>query len=360
MLPPRPDDPVSPTALKLELPSGRPTELDGTGVLNVRALVAAAFRVVVPAHRLMDDPMWALLPLVEGARAPQAQIPLGTSVSPDGAPVRTYRVTVYIDDALPWQIADYAVQEIDDGFRQRRWLVTHYATHWNASVAWMDNSDPNTAGEVIAHCRDLLSDLLRLSAADDPSADPVDTDAKLVAALAAVKSAESWLAAGAVESIDSKMLHEAAKTDILENRSYGILEALSYDAASPGSDSAEWRRVARSDGYRAANFTTGAFFQWAADVSGYNERFVRNALAESEPIRRILDGEQSTKGRKGSVFPEVLDALRDRGRASLEANPVRTLWAQATAGTTVDERVPAGQTHIPFSRNHSKPLKKKK
>lgn len=310
----------------------------GVDVLNVRALVTRAATVAVPAFRASGEPMWALLPLVEGARSPEAQPTRG------GAQTCTVLILIQEDDCLL-----YSVQDLDDGFRQRRWLVERYAACWNAQAGQTDGMAFESSDEYLEHFRDELSEALRASASRSRMETPINLDDGLVTALARLKAVEAWLEAGTAEPVDVAMLREAVTADIHEIRPFGILNALSYDAVSPASETALWGYLQRPGGHRVANFSARDFFRWAADATGYNERYVRRALAEEESIWEILGSEGSTKGKRGSVFPEVLGVLRERGASLLRVRPVRSLWAQGAGGTTVDEPAPAGRVIHPAS-----------
>jgi hypothetical protein len=321
--------------------------------LDVGRLVASAVAAALPARLALGNSMWALSPLVEAGR---------TLVQ---ASNRTYRVIVEIvgeapslDDLSaddipetailvqnPDQPLTFSVQDRDDGFRQRRWLVESYAARWNELVSIANSLDDESYGQAAADLRGWLEAECEERADTRDPARQVELDRLLVRHLAGLKVVEAWRSVGRVEWIDEVALREAVKADIHEVRPSGILSALAYDAASAGSVTALWGRD-EADGRRPSTFTKDDFFRWARHVSGYNRAYVTDALRAFPPTARHMEG-AFTKGSRGSRYPEILVALRAHGAALLAGSPSRQLWAQGQAGTTVDEQVRPERVILP-------------
>ena len=342
---------MSPAGPDPSAPTGRPTELDGTDVLRVDALVAHAASVPVPAALALADPMWALVPLIEGTRVPEAHGAGESARMHEGLPVRSYRVVVEIVDvdpsaggvhdgqAAPVQDPDQlvvpSVQDLDDGFRQRRWLVESYTARWNELVDRANSLDDETCNRFTLELRGVLDAELQERSGTPVHERQVELERLLVRHLTGLKVLEARQSAGRVVRFDEDTLRGAFTADIREVRPYGIIDALSYEAVSAGSETASWGRD-ETDGRRPSTFTKDDFFRWARDASGYNRTFVTEALKAFPPTALYMGG-ALTKGSKGSGYPEVLGALRRRGETLLGASPARRLWAQGPAGTTIDE-----------------------
>ena len=351
MLRTTPDDPVSLAGPDQSAPTGRPTELDGTDVLCVDALVAHAASVPVPAARALTDPMWALVPLIEGARVPEAHGAGEPARMHEGLPVGSYRVVIGIVDEGPsageahdgqaapvqdhQQFLFPSVQDLDDGFRQRRWLVESYTACWNELVDRANSLDDETCNRFTSELRGALEAELQERAVTPVPGRRVELERLLVRHLTGLKVLEARRSAGRVVRFDEDALRGAFTADIREVRPYGIVDALAYEAVSAGSETASWGRD-ETDGRRPSTFTRDDFFRWARDASGYNRTFVTEALKAFPLTARHMAG-ALTKGSKGSGYPEVLGTLRRRGEALLRASPARRLWAQGQVGTTMDE-----------------------
>ena len=357
-------DLVSSDSQDVTAPTGRPTELAGTDVLDVGGLVAHAVTVSVPGTRALENPMWALHPLVAAARAPEAHGAGGPARTHDGVPGRRLRVIVDIVDGDPLadeaparddgptpgasgeQHTAFSVQELDDGFRQRRWLVESYAARWNELVDLANGLDDRTCDRTAAKLSCALQAELQERAVEQGFTRRVELECLLVRHLTGLKVLEAWRSAGRVVRVDEDALRGAITADIREVRPFGVVDALAYAAVSAGSETAAWGRD-EADGRRPATFTRDEFFRWAQGASGYNRAFVTEALKAFPPTALYMGG-ALTRGAKGSGYPEVLGALRCRGEALLSASPARRLWAQGRAGTTIDE--PAGPEPVILPR----------
>lgn len=344
---------MSPDEPNRRAPTGRPTELEGTDVLDVGAVVACA--TVVPAALALSDPMWALSPLVDGARA--------TTAHGAGGSARTYRAVVeMVEDVVVVPFGTYlpggppvgndrgspvrplgpgaslSVQDRDDGFRQRRWLVERYVDRWNELVDRANSMDDDTCDGTVRRLSNVLDDeRLEQAATPDPERRS-ELDRLLVRHLTGLMVLGARRSAGRVVRVDEDAVRAAVTADIREVRPYGVVDALAYEAVSAGSETALWSRD-EAEGRRPSNFTRDDFFRWARAVSGYNRAFVTEALKSFPPTALYMGG-GLTRGSKGGGYPEVLSALRTRGEALLRAFPARRLWAQGRTGTTIDE--PAG------------------
>ena len=327
-------------------------------MLDTCALAKHAALVAVPATLALGDPMWALVPLVEAARTPEAQGE--TARTPEGLLIRPLRAVVELENVVLIQrgtyrpgrepypeglesSASYVVQERDDGFRQRRWLVEHYTARWNELVDLASSLDDLACDEHLSHLSGLFEDEVQERVATPDPERRVELDRLLVRHLTGLKVLEARLSAGRVARIDESTLHEAIAADVRDVRPYGILDALAYDAVSTGSETASWGRD-DAGVRRLASFTRDDFFRWAHRVTGYNRTYVTAALNAFPPTALLMK-----RGRKlkGSQYPEVLAALRTRGAALLARDPARRLWSQGLAGTTIDEPASPGAVILP-------------